>query len=123
MTMNTAELKQAAKRFGADLIGIVSAADLAYLPLRKTALHLPQATCAIVVGNAFHEERFEASSRGQVGLNSFSQYGFLTMEGQLPLEHRDIDLDGSAGIQRAPLRLRSQRKRLAAYQSHQERRP
>ncbi len=79
--MNTAELKQAAKRFGADLIGIVSTADLAYLPLQENPLSIfPQATCAIVVGKRIPRGTIRGIEQGTEFANSFSQYGFLTME-------------------------------------------
>jgi len=79
--MNTAELKQAAKRFGADLIGIVSTADLAYLPLQENPLSIfPQATCAIVIGKRIPRGTIRGIEQGTEFANSFSQYGFLTME-------------------------------------------
>lgn len=82
--MNAQELKTAAKQFGADLIGIADVRNLKYLPPDDNPLSIfPQATNVIVLGRKIPRGTLRGIEQGTEFDNSFSQFGFMTLEDNL----------------------------------------
>lgn len=79
--MNTHELKNAARSFGADLIGIAPVASMADLPLEHNPLVIfPQAKSMIVVGRRITRGSLAAMEHGHKLDNSFKHFGFNSLE-------------------------------------------
>lgn len=82
--MNSNELKQAAKDFGADLIGIVSADSLDYLPANKRPHSIfPQAKSVIIIGRKIPRGALRGMEQGTELNNSFPNFGFTMLEDNL----------------------------------------
>lgn len=82
--MNTVELKEAAKLFGADLVGVASAETLAYLPPKNNPLMIfPQAKSVIVIGRKIPRGALRGIEQGTEMSNSFNAFGLYTLEDNL----------------------------------------
>lgn len=82
--MNAQELKTAAKNFGADLVGIADIENLKSLPPDDNPLSIfPQATNVIVIGRKIPRGTLRGIEQGTEFNNSFSQFGFLTLDDNL----------------------------------------
>ncbi len=79
--MNTIELKDAARLFGADLIGVAPVAAFADLPPEHNPLAIfPQAKSLIVVGRRIPRGTLVAMEHGQKLDDSFKHFGFSSLE-------------------------------------------
>ena len=82
--MNSQEVKQAARQFGADLVGIAAIDTLKYLPAKENPLSIsPQASNVIVIGRKIPRGTLRGIEQGSEMDNSFSQFGFFTLEDNL----------------------------------------
>ena len=82
--MNAEELKSAARRFGADLIGIADVKNLAYLPAKDNPLSIfPPASNVNVIGRKIPRGCLRGGEQGSEMDNSFKQFGFFALEDNL----------------------------------------
>jgi len=82
--MDSIELKQAAREFGADLVGIVAAASLDYLPPNKNPHSIfPQAKSVIILGRKIPRGALRGIEQGTEMTNSFPNFGFMMLEDNL----------------------------------------
>ncbi|MFA6929987.1 MAG: hypothetical protein WCT05_06650, partial [Lentisphaeria bacterium] len=82
--MNAQEVKTAAKKFSADLVGIADIENLKDLPPDDNPLSIfPQATNVIVIGRKIPRGTLRGIEQGTEFNNSFAQFGFLTLEDNL----------------------------------------
>ncbi len=104
--MNAQEVKNAAKRFGADLVGIADIENLRSLPPEDNPLSIfPQATNVIVIARKIPRGTLRGIEQGTEFDNSFSQFGFLTLEDNL-LAKTTYDLSiwiEAQGLEAVPL--------------------
>ncbi len=80
--MNTAELKQQARKFGADLIGVAPIAAFRHLPAAHNPLAIfPQAESMIVIGRRILRGTLRGmENRERRSMESFRHFGFLSLE-------------------------------------------
>ncbi len=79
--MTSPELKAAARRFGADLVGIASTDSLRYLPADENPLSIfPQAKAVIVVARKVLRGALRGIEQGTEFDNAFPTFGFMTLE-------------------------------------------
>ncbi len=81
--MTSSEIKAAAKRFGADLVGIAATDGLAYLPKEENPLSIfPQARSVIVIARKIPRGTLRGIEQGTELDNSFHQFGLYHLEDQ-----------------------------------------
>jgi len=79
--MNSFELKQAARGFGADLVGIAAAAKFAGEPAERNPLEIfPRAKSVVVIGRRILRSTLTAAARGPGLDSSYRSFGFFTLE-------------------------------------------
>jgi len=79
--MNTSELKQAAKNFGADLVGIAPVSAFAGQPAERDPLKIfPQAKSVIVIGRRILRSTLTAIAQAPRLDASFRHFGFYNLE-------------------------------------------
>ena len=79
--MNASDLKTAARRFGADLVGIAPIAKFAELPPERSPLAVfPQAKSMIVLGRRILRGAVSSAGQGRGSEGSFRHFGFLALE-------------------------------------------
>lgn len=82
--MTSKELKEAAGKFGADLIGIAAVGNLNYLPKEDNPLSIfPQATNVIVIGRKIPRGAIRGCEQGTELNNTFTNFGFMSLEDNL----------------------------------------
>lgn len=79
--MNTALLKEAASRFGADLVGVAPMERFADVPAARNPLSVfPQAKSMIVLGRSIPRGTLRAMDAGSGRDAAFRHFGFATLE-------------------------------------------
>lgn len=79
--MTTQLIKDAARNFGADLVGIASTDALRYLPAEENPLSIfPQAKAVIVIGRKVLRGALRGVEEGTEFENAFPHFGFMTHE-------------------------------------------
>lgn len=79
--MTAQELKAAARRFGADLVGIASVDSLRYLPADENPLSIfPQAKAVIVLARKVLRGALRGIEQGTEFDNTFQSFGFKVLE-------------------------------------------
>ncbi len=79
--MNSQDIKQVARDFGADLVGLASTETLRHLPAERNPLSIfPQATAVIVLGRRVLRGTLRGIESGTEFDNSFSTFGFTSLE-------------------------------------------
>lgn len=79
--MTSQSIKDAAREFGADLVGIASTDSLRYLPAEENPLSIfPQAKAVIVIGRKVLRGTLRGIEQGTESENSFPNFGFITHE-------------------------------------------
>lgn len=82
--MKAENVKNAAREFGADLVGIADVKNLQYLPADDNPLSIfPQATNVIVIGRKIPRGTLRGIEQGTELSNSFNQFGFMGLEDTL----------------------------------------
>lgn len=81
--MNSKSVKEAARRFGADLVGIASADRFSTLPAEQNPRSIfPQAECVIVIARRIPRGSLRTLENGGDSGNAFSNFGFYYLEDQ-----------------------------------------
>lgn len=79
--MTSQAIKDAARTFGADLVGIASTDSLRYLPAEENPLSIfPQAKAVIVIGRKVLRGALRGIEEGTEFENTFPHYGFMMHE-------------------------------------------
>lgn len=79
--MTSQSLKDAARQFGADLVGIASTDSLRYLPAEENPLSIfPQAKAVIVIGRKVLRGALRGIEQGTESENSFPNFGLFLHE-------------------------------------------
>lgn len=82
--MTSNELKEAARGFGADLVGIAAVSSLEYLAKEDNPLSIfPQAANVIVLGRKIPRGTLRSMEQGTELDNTFKHFGFMDLEDNL----------------------------------------
>ena len=104
--MDARKVKEAARRFGADLVGITALENFKDLPPEKNPMSIfPQGKSMIVIGRRISRGTLRAVENGKVRQGIFDDFGFNMLESQF-LAKATYDLViwmESAGFEAVPL--------------------